>query len=157
MTIHERRAACRAAILAEPHRSDRAIALAVGCSRELVEKTRRAMLAAGQIITQPTLGRDGKVYRVRRVGRDRDFLKIFHQRLKAMLRDLAAPEFAEAWRRSTERQRGGITADAETAVDRLAELDFDGMVDAFRAEKMRRGFDGGCPRATHAANRRRLA
>lgn len=62
-SLATRREALRKALVLRPWMSDRVLARWCNVSRELVASTRRRMIAAGEIRTQPdVLGGDGKRY-----------------------------------------------------------------------------------------------
>jgi hypothetical protein len=112
MTLTERRAAVRAALLADPCRSDRIIAAEVGVYREMVSRARHQLIGERLIEDIPVKATDGKLYRYRRT------VPVTHAqyaiaRISRTISVVTGPKFAETWHRTTPDTRQRIVDELE--------------------------------------------
>lgn len=132
MTLADRRTAVRAALIADPYRSDRLIAKLTGSSREMVASSRRGLgrdmsnfgtspidSSSGTSGTQPRpsqgpsrafrRGMDGKTYKqLPPWGRGKSRIQLIRERLQRLLRDLQDETISVEFRAATRGTRDGI-------------------------------------------------
>jgi hypothetical protein len=99
MNLSERRAAVRAALIADPRQSNCAISREVRCSTRMVAKARAELAAAGEIEAGPVWGARGKLYMVDR-GVPVTNLCFTVRRIRNLIDWLRSPEFAVSWGRA---------------------------------------------------------
>ncbi len=100
MTLSERRAAVRAALLADPTRSDRSIHEEIGCSRLVIARIRLDMIGRRLIENVPIRAADGKVRRYSRSPRP-DHAGLTIERIRRLIDRIAGREFAATWNNTT--------------------------------------------------------
>lgn len=113
-TKRDRRVMARDAILADPGKSDRALAEETGLCRGLLNRVRAELIRAGKVEPMPVTGRDGKTYSFpRRAGGARDQrVGALAKRITKALQVMQSPSFAEAWASTPESTRRRLAADA---------------------------------------------
>jgi ElaB/YqjD/DUF883 family membrane-anchored ribosome-binding protein len=96
MTLAERRAAVRAALIADPRRSDRLVAHETGSSREMVASIRRRLETSLGERQGHRIGRDGKsyAYRDRKAARPAEK---YIGRVAVAIDAIRSPEFSATW------------------------------------------------------------
>lgn len=113
-TKRDRRGMARDAILADPGKSDRALAEETGLCRGLLNRVRAELIRAGKVEPMPVTGRDGKTYRFppRKGGPKRNRVDALAKRLNKALAVMQTPEFIAAWTSTPQSTRRRLAADA---------------------------------------------
>lgn len=99
MNLADRRAAVRAALIADPQRSARSIRDDVGVRWDMIARIRAELIAEKAIPDGPIRRRNGRVYRVRSRGTTRR-AHDFNDRIDRLIDDMTAPHNAGIWRRA---------------------------------------------------------
>jgi hypothetical protein len=107
MTLQERRAAVRAALIADPTQPNTRIAREVGCCRMMVGRMRCAMIERREIDNAPVLAANGKVVHYRRAPLP-DHANLTIGRIRRLIDRVAGPKFAATWNNTTPGTQGRL-------------------------------------------------